>query len=70
MSDCLRFMVRAGQWVTEFVSKEARVPIDSSEHESSASGRQGLSQVSLPNTIISLYKRIVFEANPLGVNCC
>lgn len=39
-------MVRAGSWLTEFVSKESGVPIDSSEHETNARGISGLSQVS------------------------
>lgn len=46
LSDCLLFMVRAGSWLTEFVSKEAGIPVDSSEHESSAQGLQGLSKAS------------------------
>lgn len=40
------FMVRAGSWLTEFVSKEAGIPIDSSEHETSSQGSLAkLSQV-------------------------
>lgn len=38
-------MVRAGSWLTEFVSREAGVPVDSSEHESGSNGVGGLSEV-------------------------
>ncbi|CAM9383829.1 unnamed protein product, partial [Hapterophycus canaliculatus] len=38
LSDCLMFMVKAGSWLTEFVSEEAGIPIDSSEHETSSQG--------------------------------
>lgn len=47
LADCLLFMVRAGSWLTEFVSKEAGVAIDSSEHESSAQGLAGISKARL-----------------------
>lgn len=40
------FMVKAGSWLTEFVSQEAGIDVDSSEHESSSRGSlAGLSQV-------------------------
>ncbi|CAM9168726.1 unnamed protein product, partial [Sphacelaria rigidula] len=42
--DTLLFMVRAGSWLTEFVSREAGVPVDSSEHESGSNGVGGLSE--------------------------
>lgn len=46
LADSLTFMVKAGSWLTEFVSKEAGVSIDSSEHESSSVGSlAGLSKV-------------------------
>eukprot|EP00903_Cladosiphon_okamuranus_P021833 g20076.t1 len=38
LADSLTFMVKAGSWLTEFVSKEAGVAIDSSEHEISSEG--------------------------------
>ncbi|CAN0080528.1 unnamed protein product [Ascophyllum nodosum] len=44
LSDCLLFMVRAGTWLTEFVSKEAQVAVDSFEDESGAAKLQALSQ--------------------------
>eukprot|EP00904_Undaria_pinnatifida_P013657 jgi/Undpi1/9421/HiC_scaffold_27.g11878.m1 len=47
LTDCLLFMVRAGSWLTEFISKEAGVAIDSSEHESSAQRLTGVSKDSL-----------------------
>lgn len=47
LADCLLFMVRAGSWLTEFISKEAGVAIDSSEHESSAQRLTGVSKASL-----------------------
>ncbi|CAM9621268.1 unnamed protein product [Scytosiphon promiscuus] len=48
LSDCLMFMVKAGSWLTEFVSKEAGISIDSSEHETSSQGSLAkLSQDSL-----------------------
>lgn len=50
LRDCLMFMVRAGSWLTEFVAKEAGVSIDSSEHESSAQGLQGVPQASSRKT--------------------
>lgn len=46
LADCLLFMVRAASWLTEFVSKEAGVAVDSSEHESSAQGLTGVSKAS------------------------
>lgn len=40
------FMVKAGSWLTEFVSKEVGIDVDSSEHESSSQDSlAGLSQV-------------------------
>ena len=49
LADSLTFMVKAGSWLTEFVSKEAGVEIDSSEHESSSEGSlAGLSKVTSP----------------------
>ncbi|CAM9845618.1 unnamed protein product [Ectocarpus sp. 4 AP-2014] len=48
LADSLMFMVKAGSWLTEFVSKEAGVAIDSSEHEISSRGSlAGLSEDSL-----------------------
>ncbi len=48
LADSLMFMVKAGSWLTEFVSKEVGVDVDSSEHESSSQSQDslaGLSQV-------------------------
>lgn len=45
LADTLLFMVRAGSWLTEFVSKEAGVSIDSSEHETDSPGVSGLAKV-------------------------